>query len=377
MASSAAHISPAARRLLGLDDASEVPLGGSSLDGVDLVAKPFAREPPARLLVFGDSWAAGDGCTPAWPEVMAERLGWSTLNFAEGHSCSSGLAEQARSLQRTFALGHPLHDDAWAIIHTGGNDLWFAPTREFAAVAAAGVASAACCWRWEPPALLQGIATNVLELATRLRGMGVRNVAFVGIPLTAQMPLIAKLTGSLERLPVVGAVGGAASARLMAHLNAMHQRALDHARRRFVQIATVGGPPPAQATPPSPRTSGAGPLGVPRRRSPSFSSSPALARTPSMGTIYEKGGKVAAVCLDEASAIDAVIARAPHAKPGEWWHDGSHPSAALHDALAAEMLARIRRGGDDPPLPDAVVRDAEIVRPTPPTSAYFPVPSSD
>ena len=163
----------------------------------------------------------------------------------------------------------------------------------------------------------------------------------------------------------------------MAHLNAMHQRALDQARRRFVQIATVGGPPPAQATPPSPRTSGAGPLGVPRRRSPSFSSSPALARTPSMGTIYEKGGKVAAVCLDEASAIDAVIARAPHAKAGEWWHDGSHPSAALHDALAAEMLARIRRGGDDPPLPDAVVRDAEIVRPTPPTSAYFPVPSSD
>ena len=49
----------------------------------------------------------------------------------------------------------------------------------------------------------------------------------------------------------------------------------------------------------------------------------------------------------------------------------------VHDALAAEMLARIRRGGDDPPLPDAVVRDAEIVRPTPPTSAYFPVPSSD
>ena len=175
MASSAEHISPAARRLLGLDDASEVPLGSSSLDGVDLVAKPFAREPPARLLVFGDSWAAGDGCTPAWPEVMAERLGWSTLNFAEGHSCSSGLAEQARSLQRTFALGHPLHDDAWAIIHTGGNDLWFAPTREFAAVAAAGVASAACCWRWEPPALLQAIATNVLELATRLRSVDSRS----------------------------------------------------------------------------------------------------------------------------------------------------------------------------------------------------------
>ena len=167
---------------------------------------------------------------------MAERLRVVTLNFAEEYSCSSGLAEQARSL-RTFALGHPLHDDAWAIIHTGGNDLWFAPTREFAAVAAAA-SRARRAAGGGAPALLQAIATNVLELATA-RGMGVRNVAFVGIPLTAQMPLIAKLTGSLERLPVVGAVGGVLGAADGAPQR-VHQRALDHARR-FVQIATVGG----------------------------------------------------------------------------------------------------------------------------------------
>ena len=94
-----------------------------------------------QLLIFGDSWACSQGDDRTWPELLADRLGWTSLNAAEPSSNSRSLLSQALWLQW---MGESVSADAWAIVHTGGNDLYFAPERQFGSFLGVGTARAAC-----------------------------------------------------------------------------------------------------------------------------------------------------------------------------------------------------------------------------------------
>ena len=77
-----------------------------------------------RLLVFGDSYVADPHVPRTWPVLLADGLGWRAANFAVPGSGSVTLGHQLERAARLVRSGDlALHPGAWAVVHTGGNDL--------------------------------------------------------------------------------------------------------------------------------------------------------------------------------------------------------------------------------------------------------------
>ena len=147
--------------------------------------------PPARLLLFGDSWAKCESIyDDAWPELLGQTLGWRVVNLAAGHSDSGRLQAQAGALERLVERGLELHEECVALVHTGGNDLWYASGTQFAGTGLLGLVATCGCSCFSPP-LLRQIAQNIRGLSERLHDiLGVRRFVWVGIPFTPALPMI-------------------------------------------------------------------------------------------------------------------------------------------------------------------------------------------
>lgn len=231
------------------------------------------------LLIFGDSWAR-DAALDTWPELLARRLRWRSANFAVPYSGSADLQRQLRRLHSR--LEHSSEEvcslDCVAIVHTGGNDLFHASPAALAAV----VASGGCCGALLPE-VVRTLASNVRDFLQGLLALGVRHIVLVGVPLTVSMPFIADPVAAVPgALCLSRAVMRGCNAVLIAGL----RRALAEAQQRSSDMRVLTG-----------------------------------------------------VCLDEAAAIDAAVGAAPG---DDWWEDVSHPSQALHEALAGTFERELR-----------------------------------
>ena len=87
--------------------------------------------PQVQLIIFGDSWCKADGYLRTWPELLGERLGWPTINVAIPGSDSRMLGQQCDLLLAVLRRRQlDVHEDAWVLIHTGGNDLMSSHPRQ-------------------------------------------------------------------------------------------------------------------------------------------------------------------------------------------------------------------------------------------------------
>ena len=255
-----------------------------------------------NLLIFGDSWASSVDCIDTWPELIGQRWRWQLLNLAEPHSGSNRLNAQLRTLCESQLARDSITADDIAIIHTGGNDLYFCPPSSLAAVAASGAACSVC-----PSRVATALSRNLQSLIEGLITLGIRRYALSGVPLSARMPFIKE---PVEQLNVPGA--STAATWLMRWSN----RALLSAMRSALDSAST-------------------PLEC-------------------------------AVCLDEATAIDEAL---DCAESTNMWEDISHPSQALHTALAdafAPMLRAAMQGvapRQKGPLQAASAGEVELLLP--------------
>ena len=251
---------------------------------------------PVDLLVFGDSWVKDDGYD-TWAVLLARHWGLRALNVAEDDSVSADLANQFSDVAARVSSGLELAPDCLALVHSGGNDLHFSsPVHLMAVAAAGGVLSLGCGTCGMLPSLVHTMSTNVASLVRNLLSLGVRRVALVGVPLTSLMPYIPDAVSSLG---VPGALTCCDS--LMRASNAIILHALQMAMRSAEGRASGG----------------------PR---------------------LEFG-----IVIDEAAAIEAIMTREAATDAdaaGAFWKDKSHPSDAMHAALAAEVERQIRNGLD-------------------------------
>lgn len=254
------------------------------------------------LLVFGDSWAnSSDPTIDTWPEVVARRWGWRLINLAEPHSGSDGLDRQFMQLCRA-SREHPVpfNEHDLAIVHTGGNDLYYSTPSSLAAVALSGPVANVFA-----PHIGRSLSAHVKALVMGLLELGVRRIACVGVPLSTHMPFIAQPVAELG-IPSV----------LMCLARCV-MRSSNRVLLTALRSALADG--------------------------------------------QRDSGKrlLLSECLDEASAIDRVLeADAPTSQPAEaearrawrashlWWEDASHPSQALHAALANVMQVQLRAALD-------------------------------
>lgn len=250
---------------------------------------------PARVrwLIFGDSWATGD-MVDTWPEIIASKYGGRALNFAAPHSSSIALLEQLDEVTAFLAASDAsLNEDATAIIHAGGNDLYFSSPTGQVSVAAVGfllrclgrAADASACISLSPP--VQAFARNLHVLLRGLTKVGVHRFVVAGVPLTARMPFIPTAVG---RLGVPGAL----------HFCSSVMRASNAAMMTGIETA--------------------------------FNS---LERS-----VFNE--LQLCVLVDEARAIESIVDHACSVDSNHrYWHDGSHPSQLLHDALALEVTRQM------------------------------------
>ena len=251
-----------------------------------------------NLLFFGDSWASSADMIETWPELLGRRWGWRIVNLATPYSGSTGLQEQLLELCRVvkYRPNQPLTDDDLAIVHTGGNDLYHSGGLALGAIALSGA-----CAGWYAPSAARGISANMQLLVEGLITLGVRRVVLAGVPLSTKMPFLAKpITASAPwALSFATCVLRGCNATLLAAM----QTALSEAER----------------------TSGI-----------------AL----HLGTT-----------LDEALALDGILELPP--PPGEdWWEDVSHPSQALHGALAEALQSKLKKAMDTPRMSPNLRRKA-------------------
>ena len=146
------------------------------------LAAPNDGSAPWRLLLFGDSWTHQDGVR-TWPQVLGDNLGWPTLNLGADGTLTEDLDSQFDELQaRLQRTGARVHEDAWVLVHSGGNDLMETGFEDpFETVRHLLVRST-------PPVM--GIAIqNLRKLVARCRReLGISNVILVGIPCSQKMP---------------------------------------------------------------------------------------------------------------------------------------------------------------------------------------------
>ena len=237
------------------------------------------------LLVFGDSWANSADHIHTWPELLARHWGWRLINLALPHSGSDALHVQMRDLCHLLA-GHPgttLGAEDLAIIHTGGNDLYYSQPSSLAAVAITGPFASVFA-----PHIGRSLSYNVQTLSIGLLNLGVRHIVCCGVPLSVKMPFIAKPVAELG------------VARLAMCLARCVMRSSNHTLLTAMRTGLTDGQ----------RASGT-----------------------RLRTAY---------CINEASAIDRVIDADPGREECGWWEDQSHPSQALHAALAELLQIELR-----------------------------------
>ena len=177
--------------------------------------------PPVRLVIFGDSWARDDQMK-TWPELLAQNLGWAAVNVALPGSDSNTLPLQLRLLETVLERSNRrLHPDAWALVHTGGNDFLRAGPKDILRAVLRTLCGCCACLPicWGAFQMLDEVANNVRALAARLREppFGVRNLLLVGLPLCQQMPVVVKYTQFLLGVsPALQFAGRHAGGRLNA-----------------------------------------------------------------------------------------------------------------------------------------------------------------
>ena len=160
----------------------------------ELAARRTEADAPIRLVIFGDSWCR-DESMKTWPELLGQRLGWPIVNVALPGSDSNTLALQCKLLEAVLERsGRRLHPDAWALVHTGGNDVLRSGPKD---ILRAMLRTICCCCAclpicWDAYQMFDAVVDNVEKLAVRLREppFGVRNMMVVGLPLCMQMPVI-------------------------------------------------------------------------------------------------------------------------------------------------------------------------------------------
>ena len=149
-----------------------------------------------RLLVFGDSYVADPHVPRTWPILLADGLGWRSRNFAVPGSGSVTLGHQLERAARLVRSGDlALHPGAWAVVHTGGNDLMRSSAPALGALLKAAVATALplCSVGAVARTVCDEVAERVASLAEGLEALGVRNVVLAGMPLTSSVPAVAQM----------------------------------------------------------------------------------------------------------------------------------------------------------------------------------------
>ena len=160
----------------------------------ELAGRRTDASAPIRLVIFGDSWCR-DESMKTWPELLGQRLGWPTVNVALPGSDSNTLSLQCKLLEAILERsGRRLHPEAWALVHTGGNDVLRSGPKD---ILRAMLRTICCCCAclpicWGAYQMFDAVVDNVEKLAVRLREppFGVRNMMVVGLPLCMQMPVI-------------------------------------------------------------------------------------------------------------------------------------------------------------------------------------------
>ena len=247
-----------------------------------------AEDRRVRLLVFGDSWAMGER-VDTWPELIAARSSGRTVNCAVGHSTSASLSGQWQEALFHLDEAGGLHEDALAIVHTGGNDLYFANPLSLLTLVASGAAIRLGCYRnyatMSP--LLQHIAGNIAALVCSAYKRGVQRFIIAGVPLTTAMPMVrfsaAKL-GVPGCLAMASSVLGLASAAILASIRGIYEQ-LERERSAPMPLALV---------------------------------------------------------VDETRLIEQALSHSDDDAQHHFWDDATHPSQAMHAVLADEVLALAR-----------------------------------
>ena len=127
------------------------------------------------MLVFGDSYVADPLVPRTWPILLADRLGWRAANFAVPGSGSSTLSRQLDRAARLVQAGElELHPNAWALVHTGGNDLMRSSVPALSVLLRAAVTTALpLCSGGGARTLCDTITERVAALAEGLEALGV------------------------------------------------------------------------------------------------------------------------------------------------------------------------------------------------------------
>lgn len=247
------------------------------------------RAGPVRLLIFGDSWARS--AVPGmrtWPQLLGDQLEWRSLNVAMPGSSSVLLSAQADTVAaKLLEGGLTLHEDAWALVHTGGVDMLRGMSTDFYSFAINASLSSLCCCspcccRMD---VFEEVADNVEALVHRLRDeLGVRHIILVGLPLSIATPFTASFLDAVFReRPCLRFAAGFVVQRL----NHVHMAAL---RRRLARLHR---------------------------------------------------GSIDGVVFDEAAAIDACIGAHDGAFDKRLWADGLHPTQLGHEALGEQGIAEL------------------------------------
>ena len=199
-----------------------------------------AAADPVKLILFGDSWVRDDFMV-TWPELLGEILGWPTINVALPGSHSGMLMTQAQLLR--YALdrsGRTIDEDAWALVHTGGNDLLQNHPADMLKLIGKLLCCGCClsgvCTSDDVPALEPQLRNTANLVATLRDTFGVRNVMLVSLPLTIHMPLVSKyLQLLLGSNPCIDFLGGVVVRRL----NRLYLRRLARDSGRLAGVTAV------------------------------------------------------------------------------------------------------------------------------------------
>lgn len=287
------------------------------------VAAPQPKK-PIKLILFGDSWVRDDFMT-TWPELLGEHLGWPTINVALPGSHSGMLKTQADllayALERT---GRTIDDDAWALVHTGGNDLLQNhPTDMLKLIGR--LLCCGClpgvCTSDEEPALEPQLHNTTALVGTLRDTFGVRNVMLVSLPLTIHMPLVSRylqlLLGSNSCIDHLGGV-------VVRRLNRLYLRRLERDARRLTGVTAIA-------------LDEAGAI-----ETLIADAAAAAAKR----ELYGDGGPEGELELHEvgANGIAMSSGRAHELlhSPDDLWRDMMHPSQRMHAALSFSLLETFR-----------------------------------
>lgn len=284
--------------------------------------------PKVQLIIFGDSWCKGDTYLRTWPELLGERLGWSTVNVAIPGSDSRMLNRQCDLLLAVIRRRQlEIHEDAWILVHTGGNDLMSSHPRQLFGFVGAALGRLLCCGLpvdgcCGSVPVVQHVTDNVQALMTRLHAtLGIRNAILVGMPLTSSTPMVEHMVRLL--LGDGGCVSSLGNHTLRS-LNAAHIARL---RRLRPELSSHAESEELETD-----------MGVER---------------------LQRAADFRVLCLDEAAAIDATVAADVGGRDGEFvalgafdalWQDPIHPSQRCHEALSEEFLLQFRQALEQPSM---------------------------